>query len=61
MRAGARLANHGRMTEILQSDIPHDVTAPKPLPGIAPLEMAEWLQFDEAFAAQMAERERLLA
>ncbi len=61
MRAGARLANHGRMTEILQSDIPHDVTAPKPLPGIAPLEMAEWLQVDEAFAAQMAERERLLA
>ncbi|MEQ8876954.1 MAG: DUF3445 domain-containing protein [Phycisphaerales bacterium] len=48
------------MTEILQTRTPHDVTAPKPLPGVAPLEMAEWLLVDEAFAAQMAERERLL-
>lgn len=61
MRAGARGANPVPMTEILQTETPHDVTAPKPLPGIAPLEMAEWLMVDEAFAGQLAERERLLA
>lgn len=49
------------MTGIFQTEIPYDVTAPRPLPGIAPLDPAEWLMIDEAFAAQMAERERLLA
>jgi hypothetical protein len=49
------------MTPILQEKTPYDVTALRPLPGIAPLDMAEWLLVDEAFAAQMAERARLLA
>ncbi|WP_421904487.1 heme-dependent oxidative N-demethylase family protein [Mameliella sp.] len=45
---------------ILQDRIPYDVTAPRPLPGIAPLDPADWLIVDEAYAAQMAERRRLL-
>jgi hypothetical protein len=49
------------MTPILQEKTPYDVTALRPLPGIAPLDMAEWLLVDEAFAAQMLERARLLA
>ncbi|PKQ11758.1 MAG: hypothetical protein CVT70_12550 [Alphaproteobacteria bacterium HGW-Alphaproteobacteria-1] len=49
------------MTPILQSAPPYDVTALRPLPGIAPLDMADWLLVDEAFAPQMAERARLLA
>ena len=61
MRSVVRLAKVWRMTEILQTRTPHDVTAPKPLPGVAPLEVAEWLLVDEAFAGQMVERERLLA
>ena len=31
------------------------------LPGIQPLESGDWLRVDEAFAAQMAERDRLIA
>ncbi len=31
------------------------------LPGVLPLEADDWLRVDEAFAAQMAERDRLLA
>lgn len=31
------------------------------LPGTGPLDMASWLVVDDAYAAQMAERERLLA
>ncbi|MCC5986969.1 MAG: DUF3445 domain-containing protein [Pararhodobacter sp.] len=31
------------------------------LPGIQPLDMEDWLRIDEAYAAQMAERERLIA
>ncbi len=31
------------------------------LPGILPLDMADWLQVDEIYAAQMAERDRLIA
>jgi len=46
---------------ILQDDIPYDVFAPSRLPGIAPLDEATWLLADEAYAAQMAERRRLLA
>jgi len=49
------------MTAILQSRLPHDVDARRKLPGIAPLEMGSWLHVDEAFAAQMAERARLLS
>ena len=46
---------------ILQDRIPYDVTAPRPLPGIAPLDPAHWLIVDEAYAGQMAERRRLLS
>lgn len=49
------------MTAILQHDLPFDVDARRPLPGIAPLDPATWLQVDEAFGAQMAERARLLS
>ncbi|MDF2142715.1 DUF3445 domain-containing protein [Paenirhodobacter sp. CAU 1674] len=31
------------------------------LPGIVPIEMADWLEVDDAYAAQMAERDRLIA
>ncbi|HMB12491.1 MAG TPA: DUF3445 domain-containing protein [Roseovarius sp.] len=48
------------MTEILQQRLPYDVDAKRALPGIAPLNMADWLLVDEAFGAQMAERARLL-
>ncbi len=48
------------MPEILQARVPYDVTARR-LPGIAPLAEADWLMVDEAYAAQMAERARLLA
>jgi hypothetical protein len=49
------------MTPILQRATPYDTRAPRPLPGIAPMDMADWLLVDEAFAPQMAERARLLA
>ncbi|MDT8328379.1 MAG: DUF3445 domain-containing protein [Roseovarius sp.] len=48
------------MTEILQNRLPYDVAAGRPLPGIAPLALADWLLVDEAFGAQMRERARLL-
>ncbi|RKT34618.1 uncharacterized protein DUF3445 [Roseovarius halotolerans] len=60
MHRPAGLAKHGVMTEILQQSIPHDAHAPRPLPGIAPLDPAEWLVVDEVFGAQMAERAHLL-
>ncbi|WP_371054863.1 DUF3445 domain-containing protein [Rhodosalinus sp. K401] len=46
---------------ILQERLPFDPAAPRPLPGVAPLDPADWLLVDEAFAAQMALRDRLLA
>jgi hypothetical protein len=46
---------------ILQDTIPYDVFAGPRLPGVAPLDEATWLQADEAYPAQMAERRRLLA
>ena len=49
------------MREVLQNGVPYDVTAAPGLPGIAPLQEADWLLVDEAFPAQMAERTRLLA
>lgn len=45
---------------ILQTSLPYDVHALRPLPGIAPLDPADWLLVDEVHAAQMAERERLM-
>jgi dimethylamine monooxygenase subunit A len=52
------------MTPILQSHLPF---APwmdprtNRLPGVVPLEGDEWLRVDDAFAGQMAERDRLIA
>lgn len=46
---------------ILQDSIPYDAFSPHRLPGIAPCDPAQWLLFDEAYAAQMAERDRLLS
>lgn len=48
------------MTEILQTALPYDVLHPKRLPGLTPLNMDDWLLQDEAFAGQLAERDRLL-
>ncbi|MGR3468595.1 MAG: heme-dependent oxidative N-demethylase family protein [Shimia sp.] len=44
---------------ILQRCLPYDTTA-RPLPGVTPLAMGDWLWADDAFGAQMAERARLL-
>ena len=49
------------MTEILHSALPEDMQAPRPLPGIAPLDPCAWLVVDETYGAQMAERARLWA
>ncbi len=46
---------------VLQRHTPYDPAALKPLPGIAPMHPDEWLLVDEAFAAQMALRDGLLA
>lgn len=46
---------------IFQSATPYDLDAPRPLPGVAPLDEADWIRVDEAYGAQMAERERLIA
>jgi len=50
------------MTMILQTRLGHDYdpTRPRPLPGIAPLDPDDWIIVDDAHAAQMAERARLL-
>ncbi len=48
------------METILQQGIPYPLPGAR-LPGIAPLEIADWLVTDEAFAAQMRLRARLLA
>ena len=48
------------MTGVFQTRLPYDTGAQKPLPGISPLGEAHWLMRDEAFAGQMAERDRLL-
>ncbi|WP_425101251.1 heme-dependent oxidative N-demethylase family protein [Tropicibacter sp. S64] len=45
---------------ILNTRCPYDPLTPKPLPGIAPLDAAHWLQANEAYAAQLAEKSRLL-
>lgn len=49
------------MTKILQTRIPYDIAAQRRLPGIQPLALDDWLIRDEAFAGQMAYRDRLLA
>lgn len=44
---------------ILQARLPDD-QQPRPLPGVQPLAMEAWLQVDDAYAGQMAERLRIL-
>ncbi len=46
---------------ILQSRLPYEISATEKLPGTRPLGDAPWLIADEAYAEQMAERDRLLA
>ena len=51
------------MEQICQDSLPYAPwlhPATRRLPGIQPLDMADWLVRDEAFAAQMALRDRLL-
>jgi len=57
-------ANGGTVQEICQDKLPFAPWLHGParrLPGIQPLDMRDWLVRDEAFAAQMALRDRLLA
>ncbi|NBZ86061.1 heme-dependent oxidative N-demethylase family protein [Stagnihabitans tardus] len=52
------------MEPILQTrldPLPWTVPALWRLPGIVPMQMSDWLRVDDAYAAQMAERERLIA
>lgn len=46
---------------ILQKSMPYNPLEEKQLPGIQPLALEDWLSADDAYAGQMAERERLLA
>ena len=45
---------------ILQDTVPFDISNPKPLPGIAPMDLSEWFLTDEAHDAQLQERARLI-
>lgn len=49
------------MTQILQQKLPYDLRTQRPLPGIQPLDMANWLHADDAFLGQMAYRTALIA
>lgn len=46
---------------VFHSKLPEDLVHLRPLPGVQPLKMADWLVADEVYAAQMRERERLIA
>lgn len=48
------------MSDVFQSRLPYD-PAPRPLPGIQPLDLQDWIHIDDAFAGQMALRDHLLA
>lgn len=49
----------GGMDPIKQSSLPYKV--PERLPGTAPMDPADWLLMDDAFAGQMALRDELIA
>ncbi|MEM7471023.1 MAG: DUF3445 domain-containing protein [Pseudomonadota bacterium] len=52
------------MPEICQnhlSDAPWLSAKTRGLPGVQPLDMNDWLQFDDAYEAQLSERSRLLS
>ncbi|MFT7595473.1 MAG: hypothetical protein ACI8R4_002802 [Paracoccaceae bacterium] len=48
------------MADILQKSLPYDPFDPRPLPGIQPFVLNDWLVEDEALAGQMALRDQLL-
>ena len=48
------------MTEILQNDLPYDVSHHRALPGVSPLAPEAWLIVDEAYSTQIQLRETLL-
>lgn len=48
------------MPAIFQSELPKEMTGEKPLPGIAPCALEDWVRVDDAYAAQMAYRADLL-
>lgn len=48
------------MKTALQTSIPYDVFSPRPLPGIQPVDLDDWLIKDDAFGGQMARRQELL-
>jgi len=49
------------MTPILQNTIPYDALTTRPLPGIQPADLDNWLHMDDAFAGQMRRRAEVLA
>ena len=46
---------------ILQRMIPYNPLMARPLPGVQPFDLADWLHIDDAYAGQMARRDALLA
>lgn len=46
--------------KILNTKLPSDMRRPLALPGTRPLDPAQWLQVNEAYAQQMSEKARLL-
>ncbi|WP_085308276.1 heme-dependent oxidative N-demethylase family protein [Planktotalea arctica] len=48
------------MSLIFQNNLPDDMTQERTLPGVQPLDIADWLHVDDAYGAQMAERMRLM-
>ncbi len=49
------------MAAILQNELPYDpILDVRPLPGVQPLDPDLWLLRDDVYAAQMAERDRLI-
>ena len=48
------------MSWICQKELPPDMLNLRALPGVQPLDMADWLVVDDVYAAQMCERLRLL-
>jgi hypothetical protein len=45
---------------ILNKVIPYDPLRPKAMPGISPLDQGDWLRVDETYAAQLAEKARIV-
>lgn len=62
-KAASDVSQRGEMTEICQKSLPDApwlAPATRRLPGVQPLDMADWLVVDDAYTQQMAERSRLL-